>query len=834
MASGKVCQHVVAENLRKPTPLDSVYREDCTQCFDSIDEPAGLDVCLKCFNGGCNGIYNHAQAHYTSSEHPLVLNIRRVRKVVVRDEPPLKMSKLQINAETEADRYDTILTLNCRACNETDLDKSNELVEPVISAVMKAATFATKQEIVAWSNEIRQCEHITALISLDEEQAKNNQAFEKNQTLRNGEEGMAVDSPEQNGQADKKVKRFESSNLNKCSQCTLTQNLWLCLTCGNVGCGRDQSYGGLVADAPKGNGHASAHGADKEHHLNVKLGSLSYGETPDVWCYACGDKDNDGKTRGNETTHPDLFDFLERNGLNVRERQKTEKSLVESQIELNLKQWNFSMTNQEGKEATPLFGPGLTGLRNMGNTCYLASILQCLYDIPAFQKRFNLPADQVPHPAEDLETQLRKVADGLLSGRYSNPDSDLMISEHSSELPYQKGLTPAMLKHLIGRDHEEFSTSRQQDAYELMQHLLDKIATLQHPKEVGNPSEVFRFAMEQRLQCRSCFKVRYTTENHENLLVNVPVDKLPSQGEEKDIYRPVPLKECLDILTAQEDVDLKCSYCGSDGFTKRQLFKTFPQVLVIVARKIMETTPYNYVKVDVPVIVDDGPIDFDAYFSTGKQPGEDLLEDDPKPKGPAFDPNPTALGQLTDMGFPEGRVIKALFHTGNSDLNAAMEWIMAHMDDEDIDGPLQTAPAENSSDSIVKEEDVQNLLSWGFDEQTIRKALFKHGGDVQTAANGILEGNSYDDVTLPEPKKNDGKAQPNELPGSTDRPAKFQLQSIVCHKGNSIHAGHYVAFIRKQIDGKPSWVLFNDEKVAVGVDAEEMTKSAYVYFFKRV
>ena len=48
---------------------------------------------------------------------------------------------------------------------------------------------------------------------------------------------------------------------------------------------------------------------------------------------------------------------------------------------------------------------------------------------------------------------------------------------------------------------------------------------------------------------------------------------------------------------------------------------------------------------------------------------------------------------------------------------------------------------------------------------------------------------------------------------------------------------HYVAFIRKtlpQLDGKTSWVLFNDEKVVEVVDVEEMKKFAYVYFFKRV
>ena len=46
---------------------------------------------------------------------------------------------------------------------------------------------------------------------------------------------------------------------------------------------------------------------------------------------------------------------------------------------------------------------------------------------------------------------------------------------------------------------------------------------------------------------------------------------------------------------------------------------------------------------------------------------------------------------------------------------------------------------------------------------------------------------------------------------------------------------HYVAFVRKQLPDEqiPSWVLFNDEKVAKTADVEEMKKFAYVYFFRR-
>lgn len=46
---------------------------------------------------------------------------------------------------------------------------------------------------------------------------------------------------------------------------------------------------------------------------------------------------------------------------------------------------------------------------------------------------------------------------------------------------------------------------------------------------------------------------------------------------------------------------------------------------------------------------------------------------------------------------------------------------------------------------------------------------------------------------------------------------------------------HYVAFVKKNIPGESqgAWVLFNDEKVAQAVDADEMKKFAYVYFLRR-
>lgn len=109
----------------------------------------------------------------------------------------------------------------------------------------------------------------------------------------------------------------------------------------------------------------------------MKLGSITPEGTADIYCYACND----------EKVDPDLATHLAYWGINIAEREKTEKSLTEMQIEQNLK-WEFNMTTEDGKELKPVFGAGLTGLKNLGNSCYLNSILQCLFTLPVFQKRY--------------------------------------------------------------------------------------------------------------------------------------------------------------------------------------------------------------------------------------------------------------------------------------------------------------------------------------------------------------------------------------------------------------------------------------------------------------
>ncbi|KAF2635788.1 hypothetical protein P280DRAFT_522720 [Massarina eburnea CBS 473.64] len=785
------------KKLRAPGATQSVYREDCTQCFDSIDDPSGLDVCLFCFNGGCTNDRSHAALHFSATAHPLVLNIKRTRKKVKREEPPQKMTKLAIAAETEADRYDTTTRIKCYECGVDNVEKGTGKLSEVVDAVLKANTFAQQAEVKAWEQELTACEH-TLYVEQD-------------------------------------AARPIEQSLGHCSACELNENLWLCLACGNLGCGRAQ-FGGIG-----GNSHGLAHTTSTGHPVAVKLGSLTADGTADIYCYSCDE----------ERVDPELPNHLLHWGINIKDRIKTEKSLQEMQLEQNLL-WEFSMTTDDGKEMKPLFGPGFTGLKNLGNSCYLASTLQALFSMPEFAERYYFP-DQAPpatpHPAEDLETQLRKVADGLLSGRYSKPDSDVIVSEHTPEVPHQKGLAPAMLKHLIGRGHAEFSTMRQQDAFELLLHLLKLLSRTQHVAPLKDPVDAFRFVMEQRLQCLGCKKVRYREDEQENISIPVPIRRIPkdnsmeltdSQGKEevKEEFEAVTMKECLDIFTADEQVELTCGACGSKGFAKRSMFKTVPAVLAVNARRF-EVVNWVPTKQDVPVIVDDASFSFDAYMSKGLQDGEELLPEDADSGGAAnkWVPNEAGLSMLEAMGFPRVRCEKALHATGNSDPEAASNWLFGHMDDPDIDMPVDFNAGSGGGTAAVDPEKIENLGAMGFSAPQARQALKETGGDMERAVDWLF---SHPDATgdfdADGSSEAPAAAAAKQRAGSDKLPASFQLQSIVCHKGSSIHAGHYVAFIRKQLpdEQSDSWVLFNDEKVAKAGDVEEMKKFAYVYFFRRL
>ena len=129
------------------------------------------------------------------------------------------------------------------------------------------------------------------------------------------------------------------------------------MICGHLGCGR-KNY-----DGSGGNHHAVSHGEQTHHPLVCKLGTIT-AEGASIHCYECDDDIIDAK----------LGEHLAKLGIDIAQEKKTEKTMVELNLEANLS-LTLSKVLEEGKTLVPVFGPEQTGMVNLGNTCYMNSVV---------------------------------------------------------------------------------------------------------------------------------------------------------------------------------------------------------------------------------------------------------------------------------------------------------------------------------------------------------------------------------------------------------------------------------------------------------------------------
>ncbi|CAG8821400.1 6696_t:CDS:2, partial [Racocetra persica] len=220
----------------------------------------------------------------------------------------------------------------------------------------------------------------------------------------------------------------------------------------------------------------------------------------------------------------------------------------------------------------------------------------------------------------------------------------------------------------------------------------------------------------------------------------------------------------------------------------------------------------------VPILFEQDCYNFDKYIAHGRQDHEELLPEE-SPAAPSI--NESDLNKLLEMGFPENRCRKALIATGNNGADIAMNWLFEHMDDADIDAPISGSTSVSNAQEPSK-DDVTILMTMGFSEARVRKALSETNNDVNRAADWLF--------SHPEDVSESSQVDDNNVIntfGDSTLPADYQLQSVISHKGTSVHCGHYVVHIHKD----QKWVLFNDNKVAE--DPQPPLGDAYVYILRR-
>lgn len=848
----------VMTSVKVPSRHDRVYKDECMFSFDTPETPTGLYTSLTTWQSfGAD----YVESDYQRNGNRLYL--KQVWKRIISDEEATENSevggsdaapsKMAIGVEGGFNVDQPSYSKHTKNYivvfpQHMEIEYPNECIPTIVSTAVDA--------ILAHDG-FRRATELTA--AWEEEERRESKYAKDLPQLDNGK----LISP------DPKTWRCEESGM--------TENLWLNLSTGHVGSGRRNW------DGSGGTGAAQKHFEEtgKKYPLVVKLGTITP-QGADVFSYA--EEEND------MVIDPQLSKHLAHWGINMQLQEKTEKTIAELQIELN-SNYNFNRITESGSNLVRLHGPGYVGLENLGNSCYMSSVMQIMFSVPEVAARFKDKADSIFHsapadPSEDLLTMMAKLGVGLLSDRYTKPvpmyqrdpekEGKLILANKRHDDEYGS-IRPFMFKNVIGKGHIEFSSGRQQDASEFFQHFLDRMIRAERAgrqRVLDDESAdkftplaaLFGFETEDRLQDSQTNKVKYMSRTDNLLSLSIDVNDAVNKKQYEDFdeqskKRPkyedgiievpvqlkIPLTACLERFAEAEVItNFKSPETGLVGSaTKRTRFKTFPEYLAVHLKRYYLDEKWTPKKLDVSVPM---PMELDLgnLRATGLQDGEVLLEE-PGNDGSAGTnqasgvvPDVGIVRQLMDMGFSENGSKRAAIATNNASAQASMEWVFEHMSDSNFNDPIE-AKADSASEQVSQNgtafpaEATSTLTAMGFTDLQAKAALTAVDGSLERAADWLFSHADGIDAAVREVlAEND---QPNVSSGNgiaetmqhLDGEPRYELMGFSSHLGNNTSCGHYVAHIRKE--GR--FVLFNDSKVAVSKTPPTDLGFLYVYRRKR-
>lgn len=714
-------------SLGNPSLTSNIYKDECVYCFETTFDAHGLNVCLLCFEGFCN---DHKQLHLDKLGHPLALNIVKER---TESKEHKNITEIKVSEGNEEQNEKLVCaTINCLLCNLPV--EEDEKATTLKNQILQTNSARRKQQVAAssWSDQpLTACPHLFNLLAKRE-----------------------GGSPR------------ESINQ-QCFSCELDGNLWLCLECGNVACGRAQW------DGTGGRGHAKQHFEAASHPLATKLGTIVYDPTQtnkanqfqgDIYCYHC---DEMLALTGDPAPLVQRLISLGLSDLST----KYEMSISELTVEQN-QNFEFSMRDASGQVYETAAGPHCLPIKNLGNSCYMSSIIQACLSLSDFKHRYT--TEHFKHCPRDaplcVDCQMAKVVE-----EYEHP-----VSTH---LP----IAPWMLKVVLAAGNTQFSSSQQQDATEFFEHLVN---VLERNSTGAELSPLFNLQTRQLLECTKCSIQKYGQyENTLTTCVNLvaAMNAVPLDGIERGVIDGKPVAfihstDCLENTFGPEEIDFTCEGC-TERMKKSSIISPsgLPPYLVIQLGRFAMSNDGKVVKMDDLGISGLGTIDL-ASFVRDSSTAVSSTDDD-------------NIQALQGMGFGacQSQVAASLFKSPEQ----AMDWLLG---------------------TGASEEDIQTLLATGFTVEKAGQALKASSGSLEEALNMLCQGGST--------------TQSQGVSKSIS--TRYELQAFVSHKGPSVHCGHYVAYVNSATDSWVLCNDDKLGKLGDPQEALQAASMSYLLFYKQV
>ncbi|KAI8914564.1 Usp3 protein [Gorgonomyces haynaldii] len=308
---------------------------------------------------------------------------------------------------------------------------------------------------------------------------------------------------------DQVLEKLSKSDPNRahCSRCEAeTETRWICLQCGEINCGRFVK------------GHALVHYKESQHSVALDL------ETKALHCYICDEYVMAGAFEEElETLRSAIIEL--QSGLS-KVREKTTKSKKKH----------------------------ITGLQNLGNTCFMNVVLQVMCHTMPLQAYFLQPLIS-PMPSPVLGSRRQQQAPSIWT-----EFCQLMLDMWDTKSTV---LSPDSILRAVWKVVPSFHGYQQQDCQEFIRYLLDAMhSELSSIKGRTVIYQMFQGTLVNTVQCLKCNHISSKQEIFLDLSLEIPSDKSS-------------LIDCLDAFTQIEKLEKSelydCESCKQQVSATKQM-----------------------------------------------------------------------------------------------------------------------------------------------------------------------------------------------------------------------------------------------------------------------